>query len=104
MTSLSEQQPLAPSGRRFRKRKPQKVIALPAPQHSSWLYVRVAPAHVGMFRFLLEAHDNIALFTVLDRHEALLRVMFSPHQEAEARTILEGMNDVICVTICDTPI
>lgn len=50
--------------------------------------VALPPHEVGMFRFLLEGYDNVACFTVLDRNEALLKVFFSPHQEARALAAL----------------
>ena len=36
------------------------------PRRSSRMLVRMESCHVAMFRFLLEAHDNLALFTVLE--------------------------------------
>lgn len=61
---------------------------LPPPHHSAQLLVRLDPTQVGMFRFLLEAYDHVAYFTVLDRHEALLKVVFSPHCEGAVRSTL----------------
>lgn len=61
-----------------RRRKPRP--ALPAPVHAERLLVVLPPDQVGMFRFLLEGYDNLACFTVLDRHMALLKLLFSPHQ------------------------
>lgn len=78
-----------------RKRKPVKLWPLPAPQNSSVLYVKVLPKDVGMFRFLLEARDNLALFTVLDRHGAVLKIMYSPHQKKLVVEALQGMMEVI---------
>ena len=46
-----------------------------------------------MFRFLLEAHDNLAYFTVLDAREALLSLVCSPHQEDAVRLALEGIGE-----------
>lgn len=56
-----------------------------------------------MFRFLLEAYDNLALFTVLDKREALLKVVFSPHQERQARAALAGIGDVLPIEIIEFP-
>lgn len=46
-----------------------------------------------MFRFLLEAYDNLAYFTVLDAREALLSVVYSPHQEDAALRALEDIGE-----------
>lgn len=69
------------------KRRPPQ----PPPRQSARLYVRIAPAHVGMFRFLLEAEDNLAYATTVDRWASVLRVTFSPHQRCETLRCLEAM-------------
>lgn len=66
---------------------------LPAPRFSSCLYVRLDPKNVAMFRFLLEAEDNLAYATTVDRWSSALRVTFSPHQEKAVRHYLETMRD-----------
>lgn len=69
----------AQNRRRRRRRAP-----LPPPRtRSARRYVRVAPAHIAMFRFLLEACDNLALFTVVDRRTGALLLRYSPDQERE---------------------
>ncbi len=40
---------------------------------------------MALFRFLLEAYDNCAYFTVLERRPALLKLVFSPPRERAAR-------------------
>ena len=80
-----------PHPRRKRARKPSP--ALPPPRSSLRFLVRLAPRDVAMFRFLLEAYDNLAYFTVLDAGETLLSVVCSPHQEDAARRALEGMGE-----------
>ncbi len=62
---------------------------------SSCVYVKIAPSQVGMFRFLLEAYDNLALFTVLDKFEAILKVFYSPHQAKEAQERLADMQSLV---------
>ena len=76
-------------------KKRRRPISLPAPDYSDSLLVSMPPSTVGMFRFLLEGYDNIASFTVLDRHEALLKVFFSPHQQTEARAALDGIAQTV---------
>lgn len=85
------------------KKKKRRPIRLPVPEYSDRLLVSLPPQHVGMFRFLLEGYDNRASFTVLDRNEALLKVFFSPHQHAEARSALEDIASTLPLTIREWP-
>ncbi len=62
---------------------------------SACTYIKIAPSQVGMFRFLLEAYDNLALFTVLDKFQAILKVFYSPHQEKEALERLRDMQSLV---------
>lgn len=56
-----------------------------------------------MFRFLLEAYDNLAYFTVLNRHEALLKIVFSPHREQAARAALEAVSGSVPLAVEEWP-
>lgn len=85
----------------MKKRRP---LRLPAPEASDKLLVTLPPQQVGMFRFLLEGYDNIASFTVLDRNEALLKVFFSPHQHAEARSALEDIGHTLDIDVRPWPV
>ena len=71
-----------------RARKFRYPAPLPAPRFSSCLYIRLAPKDVAMFRFLLEAEDNLAYMSTVDRWACVLRVTFSPHQEAAVHRYL----------------
>ena len=73
-----------------RRRKPPPALA--APQNSGRLLVRLAPQHTALFRFLLEAYDHTAYFTVLEPKTALLKIIFSPHLEKETRQALAEMS------------
>jgi hypothetical protein len=88
----------APSSRLRRARRP-----LPPAERSGRLLVRLAPEHVAMFRFLLEARDNLAGFTVLDRRECLLKVFFSPHQERDVRRELAAVGEAVPLTVMPWP-
>lgn len=72
-----------------KRRKPAPALA--APELSGRLLVRLAPHHTALFRFLLEAYDHTAYFTVLEPKTALLKIVFSPHLEKETRTALAEM-------------
>ena len=88
-----------PSLRERRKPAP----ALPPPTRSASLLVRIAPEHTGLFRFLLEAYEHIAYFTVLENKTALLRVIYSPHREREAREALAQMAQSLPFTVEEWP-
>ncbi len=48
-----------------------------------------------MFRYLLEAEDNLGIMTVIDRWGAVLLVRYSPHQEKELREYLQLMQKTV---------
>lgn len=77
--------------------------SLPPPAHSVSLLVRLSAKHTGMFRFLLEAYDNLAFFTVLEHKTALLRFIFSPHREREARAALDQIAQSLSLTVEEWP-
>lgn len=65
----------------------------PPVRGSESLYVRLARADVAMFRFLLEAHEGLALFSSLGadgagRETLLLR--FAPGARAQVLRFLEA--------------
>lgn len=76
---------------------------LPAPSGSGRLLVRLAPEHIALFRFLLEAYDNLAFFTVLERRTALLKLVFSPQRERALRRALAEMAQNLPFTTQDWP-
>ena len=84
-----------------KQRKP--APALPPPPRSGSLLVRIAPEQTGLFRFLLEAYDHVAYFTVLENKTALLRVIFSPHRQREAREALQQMAQSLPFSVEEWP-
>ena len=83
-----------------KKRRPK---ALSCPECSTCLLLRVPPAAMYLFRFLLEGYDNLAMFTVLDPREGLIKVLFSPHQEFEVRHALQEIADSVSLQILPWP-
>ncbi|MDR1857412.1 MAG: DUF4911 domain-containing protein [Desulfovibrio sp.] len=61
----------------------------PPPKRSSALLLRLAPRDTALFRFLLEAHDNLAYFTSLEPKTALLKLVYSPDQHGSVVETLE---------------
>ena len=89
-----------PAGQgRGKRRRPRKGKVYPAPVYSGRLYVKIDAGQVHMFRYLLEAEDNLGIMTVVDRWGAVLLVRFSPHQERELREWLAGMMEAVPFTI-----
>lgn len=76
-----------------------KPVSLPPARRSGQLVIRIAPRDVGLFRFLLEARDNLALFTVLDSRAALLKLLFSPHQTDDVRAALAHIAAAVPFTV-----
>lgn len=70
--------------------KGQVVKNIP-PLISAWTVIKISPKDVGLFRFLLEAWDNAAGFSVLSRRTALLKVFYSPQQKKYVHQILAAI-------------
>ena len=79
----------------MRKRKIRYRPPLPCPTRSGRVYIRIAPRHVAMFRFLLEAEDNLGYMSVLNRWEAVLKVTHSPHQTRQMHSCLRAMQEML---------
>lgn len=56
-----------------------------------------------MFRFLLEARDNLAMFTVLDRKLALLKILFAPESRETVNRALREIGQAIPLEILNLP-
>ena len=78
-----------------RRRRPRAVPLPPPPPRSARLYLKLARPDIALFRFLLEAHDNLAVFTVADPAAAILQVRFSPHQARQVEDFLREISDQI---------
>lgn len=92
-----------PGNARSRRRKARFPKPLAAPEFSSRVYVRLEPAHVAMFRFLLEAEDNLAYISTVDRWACVLKVVFSPHQRAAVAEYLDSMRGLVPFTLVNGP-
>ena len=81
------------SKRRFRQGR-----VLPPAHWSARCYVYIAPSQVHLFRYFLEAEDNLGIMTVVDRWRAALLIRFSPDQEGRLLEHLEEMRTAIPFT------
>ncbi|MDR1777518.1 MAG: DUF4911 domain-containing protein [Desulfovibrio sp.] len=70
---------------------------------SDCLLVTVERGRTAMFRFLLEAHENLAYFTVLERGTALLKVIFAPQQRTQVLAALEEISAAVPLQIKEWP-
>ena len=80
---------------------PGAGISRPQRRHKP---VSLPPAHDSAFRYLLEAHDNLALFTVIDPGRGLLKLIFSPHQKEQVREALAAMRPLVTFEVGDWPL
>lgn len=71
------------------------------PLWSMHIYVKIDSSMVHIFRFLLEAEDNLGIMTVVDRWGAVLKVRCSPHQRKELLRFLDGMKETVSFDIID---
>lgn len=78
-------------GMKTSRRRPRKRICPPPPTRSQRIYVRIDPAKIGLFRFLLEGYDNLGIFTVANKFTGVLQLRFSPHQGREIRKFIAAV-------------
>ncbi|MDR1660362.1 MAG: DUF4911 domain-containing protein [Desulfovibrio sp.] len=76
----------------------------PVPRESGCLLIRLAREHTAMFRFLLEAYENLAYFTVLERKTALLKLVFSPHQRENVLRALDEIALSVPLSVREWPL
>lgn len=62
---------------------------------SQRLYLRLAPRDVAMLRFLIEAYDNLAYVTIVDRFSAVAKITFAPGSEKAVRRFLADAGETL---------
>ena len=67
------------------------------------LLIRISPRDTGLFRYLLEGGDNMAMLTVLDPKKALFKLLFSPHQREDVRSFLGSMRQTVPFEVQEWP-
>ena len=80
-------------GRSRRSRQVGRVF--PPAIRSARRYVYVDPSQIHLFRYFLEAEDNLGIMTVVDRWRAALLIRFSPDQESRLLESLEEMRAAV---------
>lgn len=76
-------------------RRPRRRCTFAAPEWSERFFLAINPHDVHMFRYLLEAYDNLGYMSVVDRWRAVLRVSYSPHQRQDILDALEDMRQTV---------
>jgi len=69
---------------------------------SETLYLRLPRGHVAFFRFLLEAHEGLAMFTSLGADAASREVLclrFAPGARQQVRRFLAGVGQDCAVEL-----
>ena len=94
----------APGAGISRPQRRHNPVSLPPAHDSAFALIRIAPGDAGLFRYLLEAHDNLALFTVIDPGRGLLKLIFSPHQKEQVREALAAMRPLVTFEVGDWPL
>ena len=56
--------------------------------HSESLYLKIAPARIGLLRFLLEGYDGLAMLSTLDSKSGLVRLLFPGPRYLEVMAFL----------------
>lgn len=67
------------------------------------IYLQLAPEKTGLFRFLMEAYDNLALFTVLNKKTALIKVSFAEASRDDVLTMLADIGQTIALQTVFAP-
>lgn len=52
------------------------------------LYIEIAVEDVAIFRFLLEAYENLALFTALQKNPCILKIIFAVESRDDVAQML----------------
>lgn len=70
---------------------------------SAHLYLRIAQSDIGMFRFLLEGWDNLAIATTIDLNAAILKLRFARESRIEVEKMLIDLARTLSFTILHIP-
>ncbi|WP_461210132.1 DUF4911 domain-containing protein [Desulfocurvus sp. DL9XJH121] len=86
--------------RRIGKAKSASYARLAAAPHASRrIYLRMAPPDIAFFKFALEACDNLAYLSVVDKYAAVLQLVHTPGCEQEVGRFLDSMREETRFTI-----
>lgn len=79
---------------------PRKRPPLPPPPRlSGRVYIRLEQEKTRLFRYLLEAYDNLAYSSVVERKACILKLVYSPQQEREFLAALDEIRQSLAFEI-----
>lgn len=67
------------------------------------MYVKLHGSDVGMFRFMLEGEENLALATTLERDTAVVKVSFAPESKAQVLRTLTQIRRTLDISWLECP-
>lgn len=67
------------------------------------MYIQIEPSQIGLFRFLLEAYDNLGIFTVTNKFKGILQLRYSPHLHREMKAFVKDAGTEIEIKVLPTP-
>ncbi len=70
------------------------------PRWSDHLYVELPRADIALFKFILEACDNLAYFSVLDKYRALIRLTFARETRKAVEECLASVASTVTIRRC----
>jgi len=85
------------------RNRPRKYICPPPPAWSERRYIRIDPANIALFRFLLEGYDNLGIFTVANKFKGILQLRYSPHLRREMKDFLRAAATEMDIEFLPTP-
>lgn len=54
-------------------------------------YLRIRPERIGLFRFLLEGYDGLAVLSTMDARQGLVRLIVPESRHAELWQLLDAL-------------
>lgn len=84
-------------------RKIKRPPLAPPPRFSSRLYIRLPQRQTRLFRYLLEAYDNLAYTSVVERKGCILKIVYSPQSEKHLREALEDIRSAVPFEYLNVP-
>lgn len=71
-----------------RAKKRRSTPLAPPETASQILYAEIPRDQIATYRFLIEAYDNLAIMSVVDRFRAVIKVRFTPDARKTVTSLL----------------
>ncbi len=56
------------------------------------IFLRIAPAKIGWFKFILEGYDGLGVLTTIDRGKGIVRVSFHSSSSEDVFSLLSAIS------------